>query len=237
MEETAQDLLVNKRVVYRVRDIFHNVGSVVHEPMVRGRQPVFTLDDLKYFETILNNNPDMYLDELKQEMEAVVGRPLSQSMIYRALQRLNFTHKSVSIFPVILSYNQFLNILLKLCRPAAERSKFLRAEFRLRMAQYTPAQMVFADESGCNRRTASRAWGWAERGRRAQKHVISVRDKHWTVVVAIHIGGVLAYSIQDGSTNAEDFNEFVLEELVSTKFTFFVFRICRILNFIIRYRS
>src|SRR6266540_1385533 len=99
------------------------------------------------------------------------------------------------------------------------------------MAQYTPAQMVFADESGYNRRTASRAWRWA------QKHVISVRDKHWTVVVAIHIGGVLAYSIQDGSTNAEDFNEFVLEELVSTKFTFFVFRICRILNFIIRYRS
>jgi len=101
VEETAQDLLVNKRVVYRVRDIFHNVGSVVHEPMVRGRQPVFTLDDLKYFETILNNNPDMYLDELKQEMEAVVGRPLSQSMIYRALQRINFTHKSVKYFPVI----------------------------------------------------------------------------------------------------------------------------------------
>ena len=38
------------------------------------------------------------------------------------------------------------------------------------MAHYHPEQLVFVDETGCDRNTSARVYGWAPSGDRAHRH-------------------------------------------------------------------
>ncbi|KLO04146.1 hypothetical protein SCHPADRAFT_797458, partial [Schizopora paradoxa] len=75
---------------------------------------------------------DAYLDELRKELEAVSGTKVSDSTVWRALQRSGYTMK-------------------KLTKVAIERNELKREEFRQHMAlSYLPDQLVFVDESACD---------------------------------------------------------------------------------------
>jgi hypothetical protein len=60
-------------------------------------------------------------------------------------------------------------------KPAIERDEELRARFRLRMLEYAPEDLVFVDESACNRHTFVRKYGRAPSGVRAQRHGFFVK--------------------------------------------------------------
>ena len=91
------------------------------------------------------------------------------------------------------------------------------------MTQYTPLQLVFTDESAYDRRTLSRRYGWSFRGRRARKPVFFVRGKRYTIEGALCLNGLLAYAIQEGPMNTDDYINFIENALVIILYCMFLF--------------
>ena len=82
------------------------------------------------------------------------------------------------------------------------------------MSQYSSIQLVFSDESAYDRRTLSRRYGWSFKGKRACKPTFFVREKRYTIEGALCLNGLLAYAIQEGSMNSNDYNYFIEHVLV-----------------------
>ncbi|CAG8534646.1 6441_t:CDS:2 [Dentiscutata heterogama] len=82
------------------------------------------------------------------------------------------------------------------------------------MSQYIANQLVFSDESAYDRRTLSRRYSWSFLGHRAQKFTFFVQKKRFTIEGALCINGLLAYSIQEGSMNTQDYENFIENVLV-----------------------
>ena len=83
------------------------------------------------------------------------------------------------------------------------------------MVQYTPNQLVFSDESAYDRRSLSRQYGWSKSGFRARSSSFFVRGKRYTIEAALCIDGLLAYGIQKGPMNSEDYEYFIEFVLVN----------------------
>ena len=72
------------------------------------------------------------------------------SMNYRCFGAVG-NDAQTSEFTTLFSGVRFSLIItaVQLTRPAIERSEYLRTEFRLRMAEYTPEQLVFTENLLC----------------------------------------------------------------------------------------
>lgn len=134
-------------------------------------------DILQFLQNEVKGTCDAYLDELRKELVAVTGKPVSDSTVWRALRRSGYTMKKVC--------NIIANLLLplaktctKLTKVAIERNELKREEFRQHMAlSYLPDQLVFVDESACDRRTTYRERAWAIKGQRAVRKAFFIRGK------------------------------------------------------------
>ena len=81
----------------------------------------------------------------------------------------------------------------QISRKALERNETHRAEYRVRMGdQYTPDQLVFVDESACDRRTYLRDRAWALEGLRACRKQVFARGKRYAL--SLLLGLLLTYS-------------------------------------------
>lgn len=116
---------------------------------------------------------------------------------------------------------------LKLTRVAIERNALKRVDFMCHMlVSYQPEQLVFVDESACDRRTTYRGYAWALRGERAVRKAFFVRGKwcahylanhplnsysvfRYSILPALSLDGMLFASIVEGSFNATLFTEFI----------------------------
>jgi len=111
-------------------------------------------------------------------------------------------------------------------RPAIERNEAKRRRFLQRINGYTPEQLVFVDETSCDRRTTNRGYGWAKEGERASRRSFCVRGKRyvpWAVIhgvsynptlsysllPALSLDGILCLDIIEGSFNAARFAQFI----------------------------
>jgi hypothetical protein len=92
---------------------------------------------------------------------------------------------------------------------ARERSQELRDEWKLRLTQWKPEQLIFVDESAANERTADRKYGWATKGNPAFATMSVKRSEKWSILPAYTIDGFIAWDVVQGSYNKELFNEFI----------------------------
>ena len=122
----------------------------------------------------INRGPDVYLEELKQELLSTCGVSVSVSTIWNTLTKAGYTMKKVClcISPVII-----LLIIAQLTRVALERSAEKRAEFAARIGTYEPEQVVFVDESAVDRRATYRGRAWAIKGRKATRKAFFCRGR------------------------------------------------------------
>ena len=88
----------------------------------------------------------MYLKEICRHVNYITGVDITESAVCRFLQRNNFSHK-------------------KLCNLASQRSEVLRQSFVIQCAIYDADMMVFVDETGCDRRSSMRRFGYALKGK------------------------------------------------------------------------
>ncbi|KAG8724625.1 hypothetical protein FRC09_016383 [Ceratobasidium sp. 395] len=88
---------------------------------------------LQYLVDRLTESPDMFLEDLQDELSYVCGIDVSVPTVHRALDRLGFTFKELD-------------------KRAMEQSEAARAEFKRLIRAFKPSQLVFADESSINRK-------------------------------------------------------------------------------------
>jgi len=110
---------------------------------------------------------------------------------------------------------------IKLQKAALERNELVHAHYLATIGDhYTRNQLIFLDESAKDERSLSRLYGYSPRNTPAQKKVVFVRGKRYTILPAITMEGFVAVDIFEGSCDKKKFVDFVLGQVVSN--TYFI---------------
>lgn len=75
-------------------------------------------------------------------------------------------------------------------------------------------QVVWLDETGCDKRDHLRKFGYALRGQRPVYHRMLHRGKRISAVAALCTDGVIALELNDGTFNGDKFTDFILRTLI-----------------------
>jgi len=158
--------------------------------VTRGRPRIFNEDDEKFIRGLVEQRTDGYLDELQAEIARVLNKDVSIPTLWRTLDRLNISNK-------------------RLTRPAEESRPDQRMEFLEVVAEYSADQLVFTDESYCDKRNTSRLTGWSERGTRATVPAPFKRGRRYSILPALSLDGILDVAVIEGAVNGDVFIEFI----------------------------
>lgn len=71
------------------------------------------------------------------------------------------------------------------------------------------------DESAKDERSLSRSYGYSLRNTPAQKKVVFIRGKRYTILPALTLDGFVAVDVFEGSCDKERFVDFILDQVVS----------------------
>ena len=88
---------------------------------------------------------------------------------------------------------------------------------------YTQNQLIFLDESAKDERSLSRLYGYSPRNTPAQKKVVFVRGKRYTILPALTMEGFVAVNVFEGSCDKRKFVDFVLGQVVCKLFPFLLY--------------
>ena len=79
---------------------------------------------------------------------------------------------------------------------------------------YTRNQLIFLDESAKDERSLSRLYGYSPRNTPAQKKVVFIREKQYTILPALIIEGFVTIDVFEGSCDRKKFIDFILGQVV-----------------------
>ncbi|CAG8790601.1 17697_t:CDS:2, partial [Acaulospora morrowiae] len=97
---------------------------------------------------------------------------------------------------------------------ATERNELLRSAFIAKIGNgYVPEQFVFLDESVKDEQTLSHRYGYSYVGTKAQSKVMFVRGKHYTILPALTIDGIVAVKVIEESYNKKKFEDFIYTQI------------------------
>ncbi|KIM73865.1 hypothetical protein PILCRDRAFT_717017 [Piloderma croceum F 1598] len=148
--QIAIDLDMDLRVVQRVKQTWNEIGNVCRDRKYKGRSPVMSSTEIDFMLSLLEHTPDLYLDEIQEQLADVHELEVSLATISRTLKRLGLNSK-------------------KLSKAAAERCEEARQQFRMEIGAESPERIVTADESAVNILTTYRTNGWSYKGIWARK--------------------------------------------------------------------
>jgi len=188
--QIAIDLDMDLRVVQCVKQTWREIGDVCRDRKYKGRPPLMSSVAIDFMLALLEHSPDLYLDEIQDELLRMHDLEVSLPTICRTLKRLGFSSK-------------------KLSKAAAERCKESRQQFRMEIGAESPESLVMADESAVNILTTYRLNGWAFTGMRAHKSCKFVRGTRYSLLPAITIDGIIYSHIKVGGYNGEEFLEYL----------------------------
>lgn len=92
---------------------------------------------------------------------------------------------------------------------AKEQQADLRDFYIYKLARFTSWQLVFVDESGCDRLTGHRRRGWSPRGVAPVQVAHFHRGKRFQILPAYTQDGVLMARVYHGTTDTEIFESFI----------------------------
>ncbi|KAJ3966573.1 hypothetical protein EV361DRAFT_557702 [Lentinula raphanica] len=107
--KVAIELSVPLRLVQRIQQNWKEIRDVCKERKGIGRAPLMTPDSCKLMFGLIERSPDIYLDEIQDEMYYAYGLTISISTIWRTLRRLGISNKRVCIscFSLVLYSEMF----------------------------------------------------------------------------------------------------------------------------------
>ena len=176
--------------VGRVRNNLARFGTA-RSPRGRGGSfPLITQSMGAALQQYLFENPDRYLEEMQafvlREFDVVASAPT----LSRTLARMRWTKK----------INR---------RRAKERSLLLRDFYMHKISHLRSWQLVFIDESGCDKLTGVRKTGWAPRGIAPIQVANFHRGKRYQILPAYTQDGVMLHRVFQGTTDSGVFEAFV----------------------------
>ncbi len=189
--QIASNLNVDPSTVFRTVKLFEETGTVCsiqgfHENTTK---KLNAHEELTVIEAVVDN-PAMYLGDLQQHILHTTGKDISTATICKFLQSQGFSHKKLSFV-------------------AQQRCDELRETYRQDVSVYDPEMLVFVDETGSDRRTCLRRYGYALKGRRAMSRKLLVRGKRYSAIGAMCMNGMLDVYITDTSVNGDVFCDFI----------------------------
>jgi hypothetical protein len=124
---------------------------------------------LQYLEGLVELKVDHFLDEYQARIAGELDKEVSTATLCRAMSSLKITNKRVCVIsrPPISNFQLITHLLVQLDRPAEEHSIEQRNAYLEVISQYQANQLVFTDESYCDKRNTARLTGWAKKGKRA----------------------------------------------------------------------
>lgn len=116
---------------------------------------------------LLDHSPDIYLDEIQEELADIHSVNVSLATISRTLKQLGIGSKKVNISSSLLSSPLIHDP--QLSKSAAECSEEACHQFQLEIGAETPERIVTTDKSAINILTTYQHNGWAYHGIWAHK--------------------------------------------------------------------
>ena len=80
--------------------------------------------------------------------------------------------------------------------------------------EYNAEQLIFIDETSKDERSVSRLYGYSYINSRANKKVVFIKGKRYTILPAMTIDGFIAAEIMEGSCNKDKFRIFIITQVV-----------------------
>jgi transposase len=138
----------------------------------------------------LIEKPGLYRDEMAVFLYDEFGVLVSLSSISRALASIKWTKKATQ-------------------RIANERNADLRDFYLHKLSAFRSYQLVYIDESGCDKRIGFRRTGWSPLGVAPVEVARFHRDRRHQILPAYTQDGVLLARVFQGSTDRAVFEDFV----------------------------
>ena len=187
----AERLSVDPSTVYRTVKLFEETGTVCsvqgcHE---NTGKKLSRSDEIGLLELVLEH-PSMYLHELQNALLQATGTDVSTATICRFLHDQGFSCKKLSF-------------------RAQQRNDELKAQFQSDISLFEPHMFIFIDETGSDKRTALRKFGYSFKGMRAVTDRLLVRGKRFSTIAAMCMDGIIDVHITTGSVDGETFCEFI----------------------------
>lgn len=180
----------SERTIRRIRSNLRLFGEVKAPPNKGGRPRSLPPVMVKALCDYLIEKPLLYLDELALCILEDFDEEVTACSISRALKREGWPKKKAK-------------------QKARERNPELRDDYFHIISNYHSYQLVFVDESGCDKRIGIRRTGWSPLGISPVQITKFHRDKRYHILPAYSQDGVLFSQIFQGSTDASLFENFI----------------------------
>ena len=194
-KEISDLLYIHISTVYRILDRFQENGTVAPVSHQSGPAPLLGSVEEHAITDALISRPEMYLRELQDELFERTGTQASISTIFRTIRRLGFSRK-------------------KLRQVVLRRNDSLRAEFMEEMNYLTADMIVWLDETGSDRRSENRKFGYHLRGITPCSYKLSVQGKRLSCIATMSTRGIEDVDIYEGNINGAIFTTFIARSLV-----------------------
>jgi hypothetical protein len=179
--------------------MFDELGTVARPPSpLVGRMRIITRALMTAIEDLFAEEPDLFLDEICTWLVVEHGITISSSSLSRSLKQAGLSRK----------------MLQKIARECddARREDFkdgLQNDF-----VGDGSEFVVLDETSKNERTYACHYGRSHYGQHAQLCDVFIRGDRYSLCAAMTIDGYLATRVIEGSFDAQEFYDFVLEYVV-----------------------
>lgn len=200
VKEICKILGIRKTTVYKVLQFHREHNSVLnpHADRYRVRRPrMLATSHINFIQKLLNQDKDLYLDEIQDRLKAEYGIRPHVATLSRTLRRLHFSHK-------------------KTTPRAIEQDNVRRAIFMNEIGDIAPdpEMLMFTDESAKDERTSSRRYGWSRYGVRCVTRNFFVRGRRFSILPVLSLDGIIAHDIIEGSVTSDIFLKFLRDMVV-----------------------
>lgn len=169
-------------------------GSPRAPPIPVGRPPSITPLMLEALCEHLTEKPGLFVEEMAIFLWDEFNVLPSSSSIKRALSRAKWTKKKAQ-------------------QKAKEQNPELRDFYQHKLSKFHSYQLVFVDESGCDKRVGHRRTGWSPLGVTPVQVSKFHRGQRYQILPAYAQDGIILSRIFKGSTDASLFEDF-MEQLL-----------------------
>jgi transposase len=176
-----------------VRAIATNIrlyGSTKAPPNRPGRRRRITPPMLDALRDCLAVKPGLYQNEMAVFLHDDFGVLPSISSLSRALKSIGWSKKGTRHVP-------------------QERNADLRDFYRYNLSEFQSWQLIYVDESGCDKRVGFRRSGWSPLGVTPVQVTRFHRDRRYQILPAYTQDGILFSQVFQGSTDGTLFEDFI----------------------------
>ena len=197
IEAVASNLGVHPSTVSRTVRTFQATGTVEKKKYPSDARPNKKLTSpvqLTILHTVLCN-PQIYLQELQQEVCVSTGVYVGIPSLCTFLRKTNFTRQKLQLI-------------------ARQRDEELRRQFLTEVSLYTPEMCLFVDETGADRRDSLRKYGYGIRGKPPKSCQLLVQGEHISTIAAMSCEGIQAMKIVRTTVDGDTFLDFIQRDLL-----------------------